>query len=1377
MSSSIVWTALPTSFDSAAGLASVAVYVSPRIDDAPTVGASRFASWPTTMAAASFGIVLDAGPTWSQAAPIPATVTNSAFDASLWSAIFPANTPIKQYQFHDNSTRALWSYNVDALNQAIESVYASVAANSAKDFPTIDFSQPNLLTDWILAMDGMNKKRTSTRDQLYYNWGGTGVAVTPQPRLPWSEQTRIEMAAVGTLAQQSPVQAAAWGMKRFYDRPSNLKDGHGNLVLMGTDQNNNPVPVPIPRPNKPSFDFHERVALLADHPLLLERLGLVIRLQFRMSPDMTAPAFIRVVPSWGGPSGYDVTPRTAYERSGKRFAPRPADPVGGDHVAGLVALEDSGRFGVYQVDVDGDGHKMVNYASTIANYVQNYLVEQATQSNTQVVAPQESVPARRNAGFQLTRKDRATQLKARFTTNLALHKSFVPYAPGSAGAPPNDLYLDDVTRGYRLDVSVNGGPWQSLHQRTTHYQLGVLPAVQTEILPLKADEAYTKAASATSDPDPNGPTDMYVHEKFISWNGWSLAAPRPGQTLFNANDPHGNDVPSAQNLGANPDFPIDTHVRALPGSLPSLRYGKSYRFRARVVDLAGQSLDLNDPGATTTTHVTSAHTYQRYEPLPPPVTVLQNVVTEGESADHMVIRSDPTSPGNGNSVPAKYATYLNNTYNADLQNMSLDPSRPQYKLYAGTSERHVAPPKCTQVHAEMHGKFDAVFSSFDPAQQQKFFALGTREEGTFMDWRMADLNDPTNYLQDPNRAQIITPPQVPYNERRDPNAPLTSSSLVANRGDALAPGEYVICNVPQATLPYLPDPGVIGSVIWDPTTNADLFAPDWTVWQSNQWPDLKPYRLELAGTAASTPQATPGADVEQIALPPATIYTVRMASRPDPAQVTGNVFAYTNTYAPDASVLDGRHWMLTPYKEIKLVHAVPRPLTPPSMFLPPRREPNDTVVRFIATPVTSHSNSTGEVELVGEWDEYNDSPTLPKWTTQHQKGHAFRVEIPYGTDTFVAYAEQKHELGDTKHRVITYSTIGTTRYKEYFPAAMIADVGNITTPGTATGGDVQNKPDTFQVLIPSTARPKAPKVEYVVPTFQWQRPRAPLGSAVSVRKGGGLRIYLDRPWFSSGQDEILAVLLQPQGVAVSPTTLPFVSRWGRDPIWDSKANAPLDPTRFLNAKGPALSLLLHELPQMVTAVPFDVEFSAERGLWFCDIVMDPSDTYFPFVSLALARYQPYSLGGLELSPMVRADFAQIVPDRTVNLASRPTAVSVTVTGAIADNLLGELTEAFNPSPAPPTGRVKAPRANTFSARVEQRVAGAVGDLGWQSIAGPVQLTGSLPLNSKVGTWQGTVTIPLANGLDRRVVVEEVENIRDDSTAAATRIVYMDMMSL
>ena len=65
----------------------------------------------------------------------------------------------------------------------------------------------------------------------------------------------------------------------------------------------------------------------------------------------------------------------------------------------------------------------------------------------------------------------------------------------------------------------------------------------------------------------------------------------------------------------------------------------------------------------------------------------------------------------------------------------------------------------------------------------------------------------------------------------------------------------------------------------------------------------------------------------------------------------------------------------------------------------------------------------------------------------------------------------------------------------------------------------------------------------------------------------------------------------------------------------------------------------------VDIVPHMLGWDAERHLWYCDIVVMPGDVYFPFIRLALARFQPNAVGGLELSAPVLSDFAQLAPDR------------------------------------------------------------------------------------------------------------------------------------
>ena len=62
------------------------------------------------------------------------------------------------------------------------------------------------------------------------------------------------------------------------------------------------------------------------------------------------------------------------------------------------------------------------------------------------------------------------------------------------------------------------------------------------------------------------------------------------------------------------------------------------------------------------------------------------------------------------------------------------------------------------------------------------------------------------------------------------------------------------------------------------------------------------------------------------------------------------------------------------------------------------------------------------------------------------------------------------------------------------------------------------------VEVPASARPVAPEIAYVIPTFGWQR-QTQTNLKRSVRFGGGLRVYLERPWCSSGEGELLGVTL------------------------------------------------------------------------------------------------------------------------------------------------------------------------------------------------------------------------------------------------------------
>ena len=162
------------------------------------------------------------------------------------------------------------------------------------------------------------------------------------------------------------------------------------------------------------------------------------------------------------------------------------------------------------------------------------------------------------------------------------------------------------------------------------------------------------------------------------WSGWSLVAPRPGNTLSNDYKSVSQDSEAAQQL----NIKLDTEPSK--GSLPRLRFGVPYKLRARAVDIAGNSITLEEGNQLSSGPqgkqivIGDGYVYRRYEPVAQPFVLphapLAN--SNGESAERMVIRSYNTRPE------------LDNKPSAEL------------------SQRHIVPTSTSQQLAEAHGQFD-----------------------------------------------------------------------------------------------------------------------------------------------------------------------------------------------------------------------------------------------------------------------------------------------------------------------------------------------------------------------------------------------------------------------------------------------------------------------------------------------------------------------------------------------------------------------------------------------------------------------------------------------------------------------------------------------
>lgn len=77
------------------------------------------------------------------------------------------------------------------------------------------------------------------------------------------------------------------------------------------------------------------------------------------------------------------------------------------------------------------------------------------------------------------------------------------------------------------------------------------------------------------------------------------------------------------------------------------------------------------------------------------------------------------------------------------------------------------------------------------------------------------------------------------------------------------------------------------------------------------------------------------------------------------------------------------------------------------------------------------------------------------------------------------------------------------------------------------------------------------------------------------------------------------------------------------------------------------------------------EYNPDRRRWFVDVAFDADATYWPFVRLAVARYQPNAIAHTGLSPITLCDYVQVPPSRTLTV-TRPGADTIrfVLTGAI-----------------------------------------------------------------------------------------------------------------
>ena len=888
------------------------------------------ADWPAVVGAAQYAVRLGDGTTFEASRVDPP----DGLDSPLWAALFRPELRVRPHAPVDRTGNAVFSYPVQTLQAVLQSSYGRVGVFSPFSVP----SQQTLLA--------VLRQRRGQEEGGYLD-------LLPDPQ--------AEDAAREDMRQHPPLPVrpgggAAARFWAFHHQPLPNPPPDSFLDLNGADA--------------PDFadyvDVHQAIASLQSYPALLRAVGLVVDLDVPADALPLGDGTI-AVDVHGLPAGLaSVAMTTAYARTADSFFTGPDPAAAGsarELVDGGYVVLDPAVFGSVHVDVEGGVFK--------GRQLLTSLLAAVTDG-----APRDeaALPALRSAGLSLVRGDRAAVLTALFERAKALE----------AGLPaPGPVFLEDVVRGFRLDVwDDRTGAWHGLLGRDGAYFADAPDGGQ--LIRRFVDEATIEPAVTTTAAKPGvapaPDADLYLHEAIARWDGWSLAAPRPGRPVNRSADPE-HAAEDDDTAGQAPTgVPLTTSFRpalapvptgSVPdddaGSLPQLRFGRRYRLRLRAVDLAGNSLPVTDPGEVHTVPADGAAPYLRYEPVPAPAVVLRAdlpAASAGETVHRIVLRTANTDP-------------------------SLDGT-----VTAAPVERHLAPPRTSVQGAELHGALDDPATGRLRGDAEMFAEIAAR------DGAQLSGDDAPVAPQDQLVPPWLPDPLARGVALRDlPGVPPETESVATATG-SLAPAPFPRSFVEQAAEPRFP----VERVVRVPFDQA-------------AWPAVPAFRLvcvdpaaldpavpDRAATGVPLPAWDQDARTLTVALPKASTTEVPVSSYVEVADLPLlGVWAWvrealqelSDEVGPlpdgagelevvglDAQALversrTGGHWMLTPARTLTLVHAVQQPLGRPALELDAARRGQDENAARLSGRLHVHGASTLQVDLQAGWSDRVNDPASP----------------------------------------------------------------------------------------------------------------------------------------------------------------------------------------------------------------------------------------------------------------------------------------------------------------------------------------------------------------------------------------------------------------
>lgn len=1340
--SQIVWTAVPNGYSD--GRLSLSVLVAPRLAAAGTLADyPTWLAWPTVKPV--FSVTFDGG------AGVPATITSPAPRLDLWQRLFTKDTPVlvPVAPMDTASIPVIRSWPTTAARTMASTTHAAAMAASPTAPPAVNGYIPPEIGEFA-RKDGPRKAaahrgqaaKTARAAQPAVDSGGLlDIYQSPTRKQNAIDAINAELAKGyflgGALGDFSDAEIDFLLADLFHDRSQNVNPTSTirplarQVRLIGKDSD---------------LDFQAALSSFAQYPALQRLLGLVVDIAVDPAavgvplPADPVTVGLEVEFTALGADSYDpVHPAVSGALTRTAFA---AKPSGTTLSNGFLAL-DTPQFEIHEIDTDAAAgllsslSRTLNTRSTGTSETNGGVqpldpgVPIAYDPGTQPAA----LPAMKTSGFTVAHVGRAKALHDRLSSAAAKNAAVARLTPAMAGKLDTAPFsAEELLYGIRLDVwDDTAKQWFSLCRRKGTYDVnGVRVSVQDEGI------VHTGHTQQTGDPS------VYLHESIAAWSGYSLVATRPGSTTKTVG---GQQVTVGPDSDANGPVKLKTSFQAT--GLPKLRYGRTYKFRARTVDITGHGPAPDDPD---TSAASGPVTYLRFEAVTSPILLPAGSRTPAESIQVMVIRGNYDAPSKDDC------------------------------------QRHVVPPRIGQLMAEQHGAYDVPPTLLNPGGMDKlaYGEIVRRDKGSLDAEGTADPGgwDTVPYYTDPVLA-------VPY-------IPDVLARGVAFRGlPGLGPDE--VFAVRYGAFSSLVGPhgfrirlvAGTGKPRWDGISVLTVQVPAGQTFKVSYASCLDDSDVDVLGvwnwflrSGRTPPDGMSIADLRKLA-------------------VQGQLWQLTPH--TDMQLTHAVRQPLTPPTFAKPVAV---------------RMPADTTAKFLDTlafdrPSTAHVDV--QATWVEPIDSLLDPGPTQRNGSAHVTKLTATADDPAGQRLALDGVTEFH---DTLHRQVALKAVGASRHVDFFrqdKAVTLSGTGAVTlSPGgiavgtltvadpvtgnsfaedfsqlSSAGGDyVVDYPNgtiartarsgiadgaavdvnfvtgsvtrvnteaqqPVIVNVRSSARPAAPDIAYLIPTFGWEK-GGDGATLSSTRKGNGLRVYLRRPWYSSGDGELLGVTLF-SGTGELPAGLrQYVTVRGQDPLFSSaKTRTAPGLTEFPLAVHPKAGYRLAEstpeasLPTVAVA-PHAVAYAADRQMWYCDITMTQDPSYQPFVRLALARFQPNSLTGVELSPVVLAQFAQLNPDRTL---------SVVFDGA--DAALAHLTVVGTSYAAAANA---ASRITVLAQKADPRANGAVG---WTT-------TSQVVLGGGNGQWTGDIRLPQSRGsAPMRLVVEE----REQMSVQGARLVYADAVEI